>query len=155
MNTMTRLKLALLAAAFISGAAFAHDYELKSLAIGHPFTRATPPGAKSAGAFLTIANSGKEADRLVGVRSAIAGMVQIHEMAMDGSVMRMREVKGIDIKPGATVALSPGSYHVMLADLKQPLKEGDSFPLTLTFEKAGSIEVKVEVEAMGAGSHMH
>jgi periplasmic copper chaperone A len=152
---MTRHRIALLAAAFIASGAIAHDYDLKSLHIDHPVTRATPPGAKSAGAFMTIENGGTDADRLIGASSVVANIVQIHEMSMDGAVMKMREVKGIELKPGSTVALKPGSFHVMMSELKQPLKEGDEFPMTLTFEKAGSIDVKVKVEAMGGGSHQH
>ena len=87
---MTRLKLAVLAAALISASTFAHEYQLKTLAIDHPFTRATPPGGSVAGAFMAIANQGKDADRLVGVASPAATSVQIHEMSMDGGVMRMR-----------------------------------------------------------------
>jgi len=117
--------------------------------------RATPPGAKVAGAFMNIENQGKEADRLVAASSPVAGFVEIHEMTMDGGLMKMRAVKGIDLKPGATVELRPGGYHVMLEDLKQPLKQGDQIPVLLTFEKAGVVEVKVHVEAMGAATHAH
>ena len=76
-------------------------------------------------------------------------------MVMDGGLMKMRAVKGIDLKPGATVELRPGGYHVMLEDLKQPLKEGDHVPLVLTFEKSGALEIKVNVGAMGAAAHKH
>ncbi|HEY5307255.1 MAG TPA: copper chaperone PCu(A)C, partial [Casimicrobiaceae bacterium] len=110
---------------------------------------------KVAGAFMTIRNQGTEADRLVSASSPVAGLVEIHEMAMDGGMMKMRAVKGIDIKPGATVELQPGGYHVMLEDLKQPLKEGDRIPVRLTFEKSGTVEVMVHVEAMGAAAHTH
>jgi copper(I)-binding protein len=92
---------------------------------------------------------------LISAASPAAGLVQIHEMAVDGGIMKMRAVQGVDLKPGATTELRPGGFHVMLEGLKQPLKQGDKIPLTLTFEKAGSIEVKVEVEAMGAASHLH
>ena len=143
------------AAALVSGGAFAHDYQLKTLRIDHPFTRATPPGAKVAGAFMTIANQGKDADRLIKVASPAADLVQIHEMAVVGGIMKMRAVQGVDLKPGATTELRPGGFHVMLEGLKQPLRQGDKIPLTLTFEKAGSIEVNVDVEAMGAASHAH
>lgn len=156
---MPRFQLALLVVApflaLLSGTAFAAGYDLKSLHIDQAFTRATPPAAQVAGAFLTIDNRGKDADRLVGASSPVAGLVEIHEMAMEGGVMKMRAVKGIDLPPGAKVQLKPGGYHVMLESLKQPLKAGDSIPLTLRFEKAGSIEIKVAVEAMGAGGHAH
>jgi periplasmic copper chaperone A len=152
---MSRLHVALLAAALVSASAVAHEYQLKTLAIDHPFTRATPPGGSVAGAFMAIANQGKDADRLVGVTSPAAAVVQIHEMSMDGAVMRMRLVQGIDLKAGATVQLKPGGFHVMLEGLKQPLKLGDEIPLTLRFEKAGSIDVMVQVEGMGATAHAH
>ncbi len=156
---MTAFKLPLFVvisfATFAAGGAIAADYDLKALHIDHAFTRATPPGAQAAGAFLNIENRGTEADRLVGVASPIAGLAQIHEMAMDGGVMKMRAVRGIDLPPGAKVQLRPGGYHVMLESLKQPLKSGDAIPLTLTFEKAGSIDIKVAVESMGAGMPAH
>ncbi len=147
---------------FISGcivlalvaAASAADSQLKSLDIKQPFARATPPGAKAAGVFMTIENKGKDADRLVSASSSAAGIVEIHEMKMDGGIMQMREVKALEVKPGATVELKPGGYHVMLLDLKPPLKQGETVPVTLTFEKSGTVEVKAAIEAMGAG-RMH
>jgi copper(I)-binding protein len=156
---MTQFKLALLVFgpifALLADGAVADDFDLKALRIEHPFTRATPPGAQVAGAFLTIDNRGKDADRLVGASSPVAGQVEIHEMAMEGGVMKMRAVKGIDLPPGVKVQLKPGGYHVMLESLKQPLKAGEVIPLTLRFEKAGSIDIKVGIEAMGAGGHAH
>jgi copper(I)-binding protein len=137
-----------------TGVAVAQDYQLKSLHIDHPFARATPPGATSGGAYLTLQNLGATADKLVSVHSPAAGAVQIHTMSMDGGVMRMRETPGLDLPPGATVALKPGGYHLMLLDLKHPLAAGDKLPLTLTFEHAGSIDVMVPVEAMGATNAM-
>ena len=139
--------LGLLAAA---PAVVAHDYQLQSLRIDHPFARATPPGATSGGAYLTLRNEGATADRLVSARSPAAGLVQIHTMSMDGGVMRMREIPGLDLAAGATVALAPGGYHLMLLDLKKPLAAGDTLPLTLTFEHAGSIVVDVHVEDASA-----
>jgi len=138
--------------------AHGHEYELKSLYIDHPFARATPPGARAAGAFLTVENKGTAPDRLIAASSPVAGIVEVHEMTMDGGVMKMRAIPGIDIKAGAKVELKPGGYHVMLMELKQPLKNGDRFPLTLTFEKAGKIEVSVWVEDMaskGGAEHKH
>jgi len=149
------IAFAVLAAVFVSGAALAEDYQVKTLRVSNPFARATPPGAKVAGAFMTIKNVGLDADRLVSVSSPAAGLVEIHEMAMEGGMMKMRALKGIDLKPGATVELQPGGYHVMLEDLKQPLKQGEQIPVKLTFEKAGVVEVMVHVEAMGAAAHTH
>jgi copper(I)-binding protein len=146
---------AIVAAMLVSGTALADDYQFKTLRVSNPFARATPPGAKVAGAFMTIKNAGPEADRLISASSPAAGLVEIHEMAMEGGVMKMRALKGIDLKPGATVELQPGGYHVMLEDLKQPLKQGEQIPVTLNFEKAGAIEIKVKVEPMGAAAHAH
>ena len=86
----------------------------------------------------------------------MAGSAELHQMVMDAGVMRMRAVAGVDVKPGDRLVLQPGGYHVMLEDLKRPLQAGDTFPLTLGFEKAGSIEVSVVVESMAAGAmHPH
>jgi len=139
-----------LALAWLPLAALAHDYQLKSLSIDHPFARATPPGAKSGGAFFVVANAGATSDTLISVASPAASSAEIHQMAMDGGVMKMRSVPALDIPSGGKLELKPGGYHVMLLDLKQPLKAGDKVPLTLTFQNAGSIIVSVDVEAMGS-----
>ncbi len=85
--------------------------------------------------------------------SPVAGVVQIHEVKMDGGMIKMRDIDGLDIKPGAVV-LKPSGYHVMLMDLKQPLKQGESVPVTLSFQKTGTVEIKAAVGSMGA-DHMH
>jgi len=133
-------------------AAVAHDYTLHDLHIEHPFARATPPGATSGGVYLTIENRGSTADRLVRVASAAAASVELHSMAMDGNVMRMRAIAGLDIAPGGKVTLGATGYHVMLVGLVRPLVAGDSIPVTLTFAKAGPIDVSAIVEAMTPGS---
>ena len=136
--------------------AVAHDYTFGSLKIGHPWARATPPTAPSGGGFLTVTNTGTTADRLVSATSPAAGQVQVHEMKMDGTIMRMREVEnGLEIPPGATVALAPGGFHLMMMGLKAPLKEGTRVPLTLVFEKAGKIDVELMVMALGASPDAH
>lgn len=151
--------LVLSAAVTLAGLpAAAHDYTLGSLKIGHPWARATPPTAPAGGGFLTITNTGTTADRLVSATSAAAGQVQVHEMKMDGNVMRMRELEnGLEIPPGATVTLAPGGLHLMMMGLKNPLKENTRVPLTLVFEKAGKIDVELVVMAIGAspGGHKH
>ncbi|MGE0854469.1 MAG: copper chaperone PCu(A)C [Hyphomicrobiaceae bacterium] len=122
-----------------------------SLTISKPWTRATPPGSKVAGAFMTITNTGSAPDRLVGGTSPVAGHVEIHEMVMDGNVMKMRGLgNGLEIKPGETVELKPGGYHVMLLDLRNPLTEGTPVAGTLKFEKAGEIAVTYDVAPIGA-----
>jgi copper(I)-binding protein len=149
--SMKTLAVLLLACTFGAGAASAHEYALKSLKIDHPFARATPPGAKTGGVFVTVENTGSQSDRLISVSSPVAGVADLHEMKVDAGVMRMRGVAALEVKPGETLELKPGGYHVMLSELRQPLKVGDKFPLTLKFENAGTVEVSVWVEEMGAG----
>ena len=137
----------LLATLLIGTSAFAHEYKAGNLVIGHPYARATVPGQPSGGAYMSIENTGKQADRLVGVASPVAKATEIHTMSMEGNVMRMREVSAVDIKPLEKVAMKPGDgYHIMLIGLSQPLKAGEKFPLTLTFEWAGKVDVSVVVE---------
>ncbi|HEY2862303.1 MAG TPA: copper chaperone PCu(A)C [Casimicrobiaceae bacterium] len=152
---MTKILLTIVVSALAAtGVASAHDYRLQALLIDHPFARATPPGARFGGVYLSIENKGPQADRLLRASTPAAGTAELHQMVMDAGVMRMRAVAGLEVKPGERVMLQPGGYHLMLGDLKRPLREGDRFPLTLAFEKAGSIEVSVEVENMAAGA-MH
>jgi periplasmic copper chaperone A len=144
----------LFAVAFTLSAAQAQDstsnYTLGALQISQPWSRATPKGASVAGAYLKITNDGTAPDRLVGGSSPIAGRFEIHEMSMDNGVMRMRPVKdGLVIKPGQSVELKPGSYHVMLLDLKRPIQKGDHVKATLRFENAGSIEIEYNVVGVG------
>ena len=148
---MKTLAVLLLACTFGAGAASAHEYALKSLKIDHPFARATPPGAKTGAVFVTVENTGSQSDRLISVSSPVAGVADLHEMKVDAGVMRMRGVAALEVKPGETLELKPGGYHVMLSELRKPLKVGDKFPLTLKFENAGTVEVSVWVEEMGAG----
>jgi copper(I)-binding protein len=126
--------------------------------VGDPWVRATVPAQKATGAFMQI-TAATDA-RLVEAKSPVAGMVQVHEMSMDGGVMKMRELdKGLALPAGKTVDLKPGGYHVMLMELKQQMKEGDSMPLTLVFESADkkrtSIEVKAAIRALNAHGAAH
>jgi copper(I)-binding protein len=122
-----------------------------SITVEQPWSRATPGGAKTGAVYMTLDNKSGTADRLTGVSSDVADKLQIHEMKVENGVMKMREVAGgLSIPAGGSVALKPGSYHVMLIGLKKPLTVGEKFPLTLTFEKAGNISVTVPVQAMGA-----
>jgi len=124
---------------------------LGALEISGAFSRATLPNAPVGGGYLSITNTGASDDRLVSVATPVAGTSQIHEMKMDGDVMRMNELPdGLAIPAGETVELAPGGYHLMFMDLQQPLVEGESFPVTLTFEKAGSVEVELQVGAPAA-----
>ena len=135
-----------LALALASVAAIAQDDKLGNLRIEHPYARPTPPGARTGGAYFTIRNAGKDADRLLRVSSPVAQTVELHSMTMDGNLMKMRAIPALDIPAGATVSLGTGSYHVMLTGLRQPLAVGDEVPLTLVFEKAGAHEVSARVE---------
>ncbi len=120
------------------------------VAITEPWSRETAEGQNAGGAFMTIANTGTAADRLTGGSSPVAGRVEIHTMTMENDVMRMRRLAdGLEIPAGGEVTLKPGSFHVMLMDLKQPLKAGETVPLTLTFAGAGTIETQLDVRPAG------
>ncbi|MDR3499680.1 MAG: copper chaperone PCu(A)C [Parvibaculum sp.] len=149
---------ALLLAAAPAGA---HDFKLGSLDIQHPWAR--PSAAKTGAAYFVITNHGASEDALVGVETGASEKAQIHEMTMDGAIMRMRAIARLVLPAGGTVSVAPGGVHVMLIGLKGPLKDGASFPMTLVFEKAGRIEVTVEVQTpdemrageAGSGHDMH
>lgn len=153
---------AVIASALIafSGSTLAHndmknpEYRIGQLKIEHPYARATAPGQKAAGGFMKIENKGA-ADQLIAASSPVAGEMQLHTMAMDGNVMKMREVKVIDVPANGSVELKPGGLHLMFMDIKSPLKAGEAVPVKLKFQKAGEVEIKVPVREMGAGSgHM-
>jgi periplasmic copper chaperone A len=135
-------------------AAIAHEFTREGVTVAHPWARATPGGAKVGGAYLEIKAAAGKGDRLIGARSPVAGGAEIHNHVMDGGVARMRRVEAIIVPAGKSVVLEPGGYHVMLVDLKQPLKQGDLIKLTLVFERVGEIEVDATVEPIGAtGPH--
>jgi copper(I)-binding protein len=139
-------------------AATANSSRLGDIDIGHPYARPTRAGQQVVAGYLTLTNKGAP-DRLLSVTSAMAASVEMHSMAMEGDVMRMRQVEGIALPAGAAVALKPGALHLMLFGLKAPLKAGDHFPMTLKFEKAGVVVVTVSVEDPGpadaAAAHAH
>ena len=130
------------------------DAAEKTMTIHKPWARATSPVAKAGGAFMILHNDGKEADRLVAVESAVATRAEVHQTKMENGVMLMQHINGIDIAPGKTVTLEPGSYHVMFMGLKQQLTEGTTISLTLVFEKAGRVVITVPVKNPGAGMNM-
>lgn len=127
------------------------------LEIGAAWARATLPGQKAAGGYLTVANKGGEADRLVGASSPLAGKVEVHTMAVVDNVMTMRPVEGgLEIPAGGSVELKPGGYHLMFMDVAAPFAEGETVPVTLEFEKAGHAELLLPVRLVkGAGDHGH
>ena len=126
----------------------AHEFKLGAIAIGHPYARATVTGQPTGGGYLKLDNKGTD-DRLVSASAAVSTAVELHVMKMEGDMMRMRQVDGIDLPAGKVVELKPGGFHIMFVGLKAPLKAGDQFPLKLKFEKAGEVTVDVKVEAPG------
>ncbi len=152
---LSRSRIAFIVAAALAAWAVApaqaEDVTAGSLKISAPWARATPKGASVGGAYMKITNTGTAPDRLVGGATDIARRFEVHEMKMDGGVMKMRPVTGgLEIKPGETVTLDPAGYHVMLVGLEGPLKQGDHFKATLEFAKAGKIDVDFTVEGVGA-----
>jgi hypothetical protein len=131
----------------------AREYKLGALQITHPWARATPKGAQVAGGYMKIINTGTTPDRLTGGSVEIAKGFEIHEMSMDNGVMKMRELKdGLAIPAGATVEFKPGSYHIMMTNLARPLAKGERVKGSLTFEKAGKVDVEFAVQAIGGNS---
>ena len=125
-----------------------------AIKIEDAYTRATVPGQQVAGGFMKIENKGA-ADQLISASSPVAGEVQLHEMAMEGNVMKMRQVKDIAVPAGGAVELKPGGLHLMFINIKAPLAAGETVPVKLKFAKAGDVEVKMPVNAMGAGAMKH
>ena len=118
--------------------------------IKDPWSRATPPGASVAAGYMTIENASPSNDRLIGASSPIAQRVELHTMEMKGDVMRMREVKDYPLPVKGGIRLAPNGAHLMLVNIKRPLKEGERVPLVLRFEKAGEVKTELAVQGMGA-----
>ena len=140
----------------------AHGATVGDIAIGHPYAAASIPGSPNGAAYLaSIENQGAVADRLVRASTPMAARVELHTMAVDAQgVMRMREIDAIALAPKEKVQMKPGAgLHLMLIGLKEPLKEDATFPMTLEFERAGKVEVTVNVQSAipggGAASHAH
>ena len=136
------MKKLLLASMLLSAAVAA----LAQTSVKDPWVRGTVAGQRATGMFGQITSS--TGGKLVSASSPVAGVVEVHEMAMDGNVMKMRAVPSLELPAGKTVELKPGGYHVMLMDLKQELKTGDSVPLTLVIEGAGGKRETVELKAL-------
>jgi hypothetical protein len=141
----------ILVAALAATTAPAADYKAGAIVISNPWARATPSGASAGAGYFTVTNTGTTPDRLVAATSEAASSADIHEMTMANGVMQMRPLKdGLELKPGETVQLKPGGEHVMMTGLKQPLKQGDHIKGTLSFEKAGKVDIEYDVKAVGA-----
>lgn len=134
--------LAVLLALVCGGSLYAQS--IPNVEVKDAWARAVMPGQKATGAFMKI--TAKEGATLVGVSSPAAGVTQLHEMKLEGSIMTMRPVPALDLPAGKTVELKPGGYHVMLMDLKAPLKKDSTLPLTLTFKDAKGVQSKLEIK---------
>jgi len=124
--------------------------QTSSIEVNHVWARATPAGAKTAAVYMTLTNKGSAPDRLMSVSTSVADKADVHTTINDNGVTRMRPVTALDVKPGMPTVLKPGGYHIMLMDLKGPLVAGQSFALSLTFEKAGTINATATVEKAGS-----
>ena len=141
-------------AALLTVAAVPAFAQSSSIQVENPRAPATPSGAKTGAVYMTIDNKLSIADRLTGLSSEVAKKLQIHETKMENGIVKMREISGgLPVPAGGSVVLKPGGgYHVMLIDLNKPLKAGETFPVTLVFEKAGKVSITVSVQSMG-GTH--
>lgn len=141
------LKKTLLIAALLSPSLFAnaHEYTVGELHIAHPWSREMPPVAPTAAAYFVVHNKGAEADRLLSVSTPHAGKAELHEHMHADGVMKMQQVQNVTIPAGGEVKFEPMGYHVMMFNLQQQAKDGERFPLILTFEKAGQLNVEVAV----------
>ena len=145
--------LALTLAQIVAATAQAADYDVGSIHVSQPWARATPKGASSGAAYMTITNNGKTPDKVNCVSSDASAECQIHSMTMDNGVMQMRPVEGeLEIKPGETVTLKPGGFHMMLLNLKHPLEQGTEMKATLKFDTAGTVDVEYPIAAIGAAA---
>ncbi|WP_420349169.1 copper chaperone PCu(A)C [Pelagibius sp.] len=144
---------AIIAASVLLGGplpAHAKDFKVGDLMVDQPWARATPGQARNGAAYMTIHNSGAAGDRLVSASAEVSQRVELHNHINTDGVMQMREVEAIEVPTSGMTELKPGSFHVMFMGLSAPLKEGDSFPLTLTFEQAGDVTVTVDVQSVGS-----
>lgn len=143
----------------LTAATFGAGVQAHGIDISNAWVRSTVPGQQGTGAFMKI--TAKDDATLVGVSSAVAGVGEVHEMKMEGDVMKMRAVSSVVLPAGKAVELKPGGYHVMLMDLKQPLLQGSKVPMTLVFKNAKGVESKMELQipvattAAGAPSMGH
>ncbi|MHA1524433.1 MAG: copper chaperone PCu(A)C [Alphaproteobacteria bacterium] len=141
--------LASLATAWPLGAS-AGSQAHQAIAVQDIWARATATLAKVGGAYMTIRNSGNNADKLIGVASPVCAHAGLHQSLMENDIMKMRAVDAIEIPAGGMVMLKPGGYHIMLMGLTKPLKQGETFPITLTFEKFGDVNFVVKIMKPGA-----
>ena len=143
----------IIAALMMAASAFADQGAVE---VTQAWSREMPPGAPVGVAYFTISNHGHGVDRLVGVHTPVAGKAEMHTSVMKNGLMKMRRLEVVEVPPGEPTMFEPGGKHVMLMQIRKPLKKGESFPMTLTFENAGDVDIRVTVEHIGAvraGSH--
>jgi len=155
LRSILSLLTSLLVGLLFTEPALADEFRVGSLTLIDPWARATPPVTQVAGGYVTIVNSGSQADRLLTVTSPIAERIEVHESTIVDGVARMRPVSDMVIAPGQTVVLKPGGLHLMLLKPSRPLRQGDRIPGTFVFEKAGAVAVEFAVQGMAAGPPPH
>jgi copper(I)-binding protein len=139
----------------VSAPAWSHVHEKDDIQVRHPWSRATPPGAKVAVGYMEIRNRGAQPDRLLSASSAVAKRVEMHVTQREGEVMKMRQVQSFEIPARERVTLRPGGSHLMLVDVVQPLEKGERFTMTLRFERAGELQIELEVQELGSRHPRH
>ena len=144
-----------LALALQADVAWSHVHEKGDIQVRHPWSRATPPGAKVAVGYMEIRNRGSQPDRLLSVSTAVAKRVEMHVTQREGEVMKMRQVESFEIPARERFALRPGGSHLMLVDIAQQLEKGVRFTMTLRFERAGELEIELEVQERGSRHPRH
>ena len=150
MRSVSKLTCALLFSLLCFGQAYAETPGAKPIVVENVWARATPAGAKTGAVYMTVINNGTIPDRLLSVTTPAADSVQIHRVSEENGVSSMREMPTMDMAPGARVTFKPGDLHAMLVGLRQPLKEGQTIPLILEFEKSGKVDVAASVAKVGA-----
>jgi copper(I)-binding protein len=141
--------------AFASPPAAAHGYIKGFIQVRHPWTRVTPPGAEVAAGYLEIRNTGRETDRVIGASTPVADRVELHVMASEQGIMKMREATSFEVPARKRLVLRPGGTHLMIVGLRKPFVKGQRIPLTLRFERGGDVHIELEVQAGGSTKPHH
>lgn len=149
------MKWIFLSSFFFAFVALAHSQEKGDIEVRHPWSRATPPGAKVGVGYLEIRNKGSQPERLLSATTPAAKHVEMHVTEHAGEVAKMRQLPSFEIPARERLELRPGGAHLMLVDLVQPLKQGERFSMMLRFERAGEVEVQFEVQELGSRKPHH
>jgi copper(I)-binding protein len=144
-----------LAAVLLLAAASAYSQSKGEIEVRQPWSRATPPGARVAAGFMEIRNNGAQPDRLVSASTGVAKRVEMHITQREGEIMKMRPVKAFEIPARERITLRPGGSHLMLVDVTRPLRKGERVAMTLRFERAGELEIELEVQELGSRHPRH